>query len=428
MKELIKIRCKNNKKTAEFPIGSTLSEIFPAFGLQMPYGPVSAKVNNKVEGLNMRLYHNKDVEFLDLTSASGNRAYTRTLFFVLCKAVHDLYPHGSVVIDIPVSNGYYCDLTLGRPVTQQDVDALRGRMQQIIDAHYVVRRHECTTEEAMRIFEERGTSSKVKLLKSLGRLYTTYYDIDGYADYYYGSLLPNTGDLHLFGLEKYYDGMLLRCPMTSSPDRLGELIMQDKMFGIFQEHHRWQKLMGISTVGDFNDAVARGGANMIVNVAEALQEKKIAHIAEQIAARGNVKLVMISGPSSSGKTTTCKRLAIQLVCNGIRPVMLSLDDYFVDREQTPRDEKGDSRRRGGAAPLRLPHRQERQERQAPAAGSRPGAGDRGYPCAQSRTHRQDTRRNQVQGLRLGPHHHPSGPPQLHTHHRQPPAAAHHTRP
>ena len=195
MKELIKIRCKNNKKTAEFPIGSTLSEIFPAFGLQMPYGPVSAKVNNKVEGLNMRLYHNKDVEFLDLTSASGNRAYTRTLFFVLCKAVHDLYPHGSVVIDIPVSNGYYCDLTLGRPVTQQDVDALRGRMQQIIDAHYVVRRHECTTEEAMRIFEERGTSSKVKLLKSLGRLYTTYYDIDGYADYYYGSLLPNTGDL-----------------------------------------------------------------------------------------------------------------------------------------------------------------------------------------------------------------------------------------
>ena len=341
MKELIKIRCKNNKKTAEFPIGSTLSEIFPAFGLQMPYGPVSAKVNNKVEGLNMRLYHNKDVEFLDLTSASGNRAYTRTLFFVLCKAVHDLYPHGSVVIDIPVSNGYYCDLTLGRPVTQQDVDALRGRMQQIIDAHYVVRRHECTTEEAMRIFEERGTSSKVKLLKSLGRLYTTYYDIDGYADYYYGSLLPNTGDLHLFGLEKYYDGMLLRCPMTSSPDRLGELIMQDKMFGIFQEHHRWQKLMGISTVGDFNDAVARGGANMIVNVAEALQEKKIAHIAEQIAARGNVKLVMISGPSSSGKTTTCKRLAIQLVCNGIRPVMLSLDDYFVDRELTPRDEKGD---------------------------------------------------------------------------------------
>ena len=341
MKELIKIRCKNNKKTAEFPIGSTLSEIFPAFGLQMPYGPVSAKVNNKVEGLNMRLYHNKDVEFLDLTSASGNRAYTRTLFFVLCKAVHDLYPHGSVVIDIPVSNGYYCDLTLGRPVTQQDVAALRGRMQQIIDAHYVVRRHECTTEEAMRIFEERGTSSKVKLLKSLGRLYTTYYDIDGYADYYYGSLLPNTGDLHLFGLEKYYDGMLLRCPMTSSPDRLGELIMQDKMFGIFQEHHRWQKLMGISTVGDFNDAVARGGANMIVNVAEALQEKKIAHIAEQIAARGNVKLVMISGPSSSGKTTTCKRLAIQLVCNGIRPVMLSLDDYFVDRELTPRDEKGD---------------------------------------------------------------------------------------
>lgn len=341
MKETIKIRCKNNKKIAEFPIGSTLSEIFPAFDIQMPYGPVNAKVNNKVEGLNMRLYHDKDVEFLDITDPSGNRAYTRTLFFVLCKAVHDLYPQGSVVIDIPVSNGYYCDLTIGRPVTHQDVDALRERMQQIIDAHFIIRRHECTTEEAMGIFEKRGTSSKVKLLKSLGRLYTTYYDIDGYADYYYGALLPNTGDLYLFGLEKYYDGMLLRCPMTSTPDRLGDIIMQDKMFGIFQEHHKWQKLVGIRTVGDFNEVVAKGGSNLIMNVSEALQEKKIANIAEDIAERGNVKLVMIAGPSSSGKTTTCKRLSIQLVCNGIRPVMLSLDDYFVDREETPRDEKGD---------------------------------------------------------------------------------------
>ena len=341
MKEMIKIRCKNNKKIIEFPIGSTLSEIFPAFEIDMPYGPISAKVNNKVEGLNMRLYHNKDVEFLDLTSASGNRAYTRTLFFVLCKAVYDLYPTGSVVIDIPVSNGYYCDLSLGRPVTQQDVDALRERMQQIIDAHYVIRRYECTTEEAIKIFEEKGAMSKVKLLKSLGRLYTTYYDIDGYADYFYGALLPNTGDLHLFGLEKYYEGMLLRCPMTATPDRLGDLVMQDKMFGIFLEQHKWQKIMGISTVGDFNEAVAKGASNLIMTISEALQEKKIAHIAEKIAARGNVKLVMISGPSSSGKTTTCKRLSIQLACNGIRPVMLSLDDYFLDREITPRDEKGD---------------------------------------------------------------------------------------
>ena len=341
MKEMIKIRCKNNKKIIDFPIGSTLSEIFPAFEIDMPYGPISAKVNNKVEGLNMRLYHNKDVEFLDLTSASGNRAYTRTLFFVLCKAVYDLYPTGSVVIDIPVSNGYYCDLSLGRPVTQQDVDALRERMQQIIDAHYVIRRYECMTEEAIKIFEEKGAMSKVKLLKSLGRLYTTYYDIDGYADYFYGALLPNTGDLHLFGLEKYYEGMLLRCPMTATPDRLGDLVMQDKMFGIFLEQHKWQKIMGISTVGDFNEAVAKGASNLIMTISEALQEKKIAHIAEKIAARGNVKLVMISGPSSSGKTTTCKRLSIQLACNGIRPVMLSLDDYFLDREITPRDEKGD---------------------------------------------------------------------------------------
>ncbi len=307
----------------------------------MPFGPIAAKVNNCVRGLGYRLYHNSDVEYLDLQCSSGSRTYTRTLFFVLCKAVHDLYPTGSVVIDIPVSNGYYCDLAIGHPVTKADVDAVRKRMQEIIDADMPIRRHECTTEEAVRIFEERGTSSKVKLLRSTGDIYTVYYDLDGYADYYYGALLQHTGSIHLFGLEPYYEGMLLRIPSLTNPGVLGELVKQDKMFGIFQEHHRWQNILGISTVGDFNEGVAAGHAPLLINISEALQEKKIAKIAENIAERKTVRVVLIAGPSSSGKTTTCKRLSIQLACNGLRPVMVSLDDYFVDRDKTPRDEKGD---------------------------------------------------------------------------------------
>ena len=322
-------------------MGSTLSDVFSELNLTMPYGPISAKVNNKVEGMHFRLYHNKDVEFLDMRSPSGSRAYTRTLFFVLCKAVHDLYPEGSVVIDIPVSNGYYCDLKVGRPVTAADCDALRARMQQIIAAAMPVSRHEAPTEEVIRMFAALGAHSKVELLRTSGRLYTTYYDIGGYADFFYGTLLTNTSQLYLFGLEKYYDGLLLRIPSPSDPSVLGEVTRQDKMFEIFKEHHRWQDILGMGTVGAFNAAVQKGYANSIVNVSEALQEKKIAQIAEQIAARPDVKMVLIAGPSSSGKTTTCKRLSIQLLTCGIRPVPISLDDYFVDRDKTPRQPGGD---------------------------------------------------------------------------------------
>lgn len=341
MKQTIQIRCKNNKKIKNFAIGSTLSDVFREFNLQMDYGPISVKVNNKVEGLNYRVYHNKDVEFLDMRSASGSRAYTRTLFFVLCKAAHDVWPGAEVVIDIPVSNGYYCNINIGRPLTEADAGALRTRMQQIIDAALPIRRHECTTEEAIGMFSEMGMDSKVKLLKSVGSLYTTYYEIDGYKDYYYGTLLTNTRQLYLFGLEKYYDGMLLRIPLRDDPSRLGDLIRQDKMFEIFKEHHRWQKILEMSTVGDFNDAVKNGHSTDLINVSEALQEKKISQIADMIAARKGVRVVLISGPSSSGKTTFCKRLSIQLLTCGIKPVQISLDDYFVNRELTPKDDKGD---------------------------------------------------------------------------------------
>ena len=341
MKQKIQIRCKNNKKSQKVEIGSTLFDVFSSFDLKMTHGPVSARVNNKVEGMHYRVYNSKDVEFLDMNSASGSRAYTRTLFFVLCKAVQDIYPNTDVVIDIPVSNGFYVDIRLGRPVVDEDVNILRRRMQEIIDSKMPIRRFTVPTEEAIALFQEKGDVEKVKLLRTSGSIYTTYYKIGEYVDYYYGTLLTNTSQLYLFGLEKYYDGMLLRIPSVSNPDELGEMTRQDKMFDIFKEHHRWQEILGIRTVGDFNQAIDAGHATDIINISEALQEKKLAKIAEEIASREGVKLVLLAGPSSSGKTTSCKRLSIQLAVNGLKPLQISLDDYFVDRDKTPKDENGD---------------------------------------------------------------------------------------
>ena len=341
MEQMVQIRCKNNKKILNVSIGSTLSDIFSFSGLTMEYGPISARVNNKIEGMHYRVYNCKDVEFLSLRHPSALRAYTRSLFFVLCKAVHDLYGTGHVVINVPVSNGYHCDLHIGHQVTDADVAAIRKRMQEIVAAAIPIHRHQTTTEDAIRMFREMGTVSKVKLLEGLGSLYTTYYEIDGYVDYYYGSMLTNTEQLTLFGVEPYFGGILLRVPSPQDPSRLGELVRQDKMFDIFMEHHHWQNILGISTIGDLNKAVEEGKSNGLIQLSEALQEKKIAQIADEIAKRKNVKMVLIAGPSSSGKTTTCKRLSVQLAGNGIHTIGISLDDYFVNRDQTPRDETGD---------------------------------------------------------------------------------------
>ncbi len=307
----------------------------------MEYGPACALVNNKVEGMHYRVYHYKDVEFLSLRHPSALRTYTRSLFFVLCKAVHDCFGTGQVVINIPVSNGYHCDLHIGHEVTADDVAAIRRRMQEIVAAAFPIHRHETTTEEAIRMFREMGDVSKVKLLEGLGSLYTTYYEIDGYVDYFYGAMLTDTSQLTLFDVEPYFGGILLRVPSLQNPSQLGALVRQDKMFDIFMEHHHWQDILGLSTVGDLNKAVEQGQSNGLIQLSEALQEKKIAQIADEIAQRKAVKMVLIAGPSSSGKTTTCKRLSVQLAVNGIHTIGISLDDYFVDREQTPRDEAGD---------------------------------------------------------------------------------------
>ncbi len=341
MSDTIKILCKNNNQTIEAKMSSRMSDIYESLGLQLEYGPVGVKVNNKVEGMHYRVFSNKDVEYLDMRSTSGHRAYTRTLFFILCKAVSELYPESEVFIEFPVSNGYFCDMNLGRDLSYDDVNSIRTRMQEIIDAKMPIHRHEMHTEKAIEMFEKQGRTSKARLLRSRETLYSTVYDIDGYYDYYYGPVLTNTSIVYLFGLEKYYDGMLLRLPDTENPGVLGEFIKQDQMYEIFKEYHNWQELLGLRTIGDLNMAIESGATTQLINLSEALQEKKIARIADDIAARRGVRMVLLAGPSSSGKTTTCKRLSIQLLTNGLRPIQISLDDYFVDRVNTPRDEKGD---------------------------------------------------------------------------------------
>lgn len=341
MKQMLLIRCKNNKKVLKVNVGSTLSEVFSASELKMDYGPVCARVNNKVQGMHYRLYNDKDVEFLDMRSGSGSRTYTRTLFFICCKAINDLYGNVEVRIDIPVSKGYYVHVKLGRDITADDVARIRCRMQEIIDADTPIRRRMVTAEEAIRLFCEKGDMSKVKLLKGQGKLYTVYYQIDDFIDYFYGALLTSTSEVYLFDLVGYSDGMLLRVPSREDPGQLCPMPRQQKMFDVFKEHHEWQNIIGLRTVGDLNDAVDKGFATDIINVNEALQEKKIARIADQIAARHDVKLVLLAGPSSSGKTTTCKRLSIQLLTCGLKPLQISLDDYFIDRDKTPLDANGE---------------------------------------------------------------------------------------
>ena len=345
MKHVLQICCKNNNISKEFPIGSTLLEIYQGLNLDFPYQVVSAKVNNRSEGLNFRVYNNKDVEFLDVRDPSGMRTYVRSLCFILYKAVRELFPQGKLYVEHPVSKGYFCNLRIGRPIELADVTAIKLRMQEIIAENIPFHRTECHTTEAVRIFSERGMNDKVKLLETSGSLYTYYYTLDDTVDYYYGNLLPSTGFIYLFDLVKYYDGLLLRIPNKQNPLVLDEMVKQEKMLDIFKEHLRWNHIMGLSNVGDFNLACQKGEATDLIKVAEALQEKKIAQIADEIYHRcqgdsTHGRLVLIAGPSSSGKTTFSKRLSIQLMTNGLRPYPISLDDYFVDREKTPLDEHG----------------------------------------------------------------------------------------
>ena len=361
---MLHIRCKNNNVTKSFPEGSSLLDVYQEFAddLKMTYPVVSAKVNNTSQGLKFRLFQNRDVEFLDASEGSGHRVYVRSLCFLLYKATQDLFPSSKLFIEHSLCRGFYCNFKrrTGELLTDDDVERLRQRMQEIVDLDMPFRRTEATTEEAIRVFSERGFQDKVKLLETSGQIYSDYYTLGDTVDYYYGPLVPSAGYLQVWGLERYADGLLLRVPDWNRPDRLAEKVDQPKTFGMFAEKTRWDIIMRLSNAGDVNKAIMRGYASELIQVSEALQEKKIVQIAEEIARRkeeiqtsnlkpqtSNLKspfsalLVLITGPSSSGKTTFCKRLSVQLLACGLRPVSFSTDDYFVNRVDTPKLPNGD---------------------------------------------------------------------------------------
>lgn len=340
MSHTITIRCKNTGRSHKVPAGFNLEQVYDMLELNLPHGPMAAKVNNKVEGLHYTLFGDKDVEFIDVTSASGLRTYTRSLFFILYKAVRDLFPEARIRIDISVSNGYYCRLDVPGGVTAEIVSELRQRMREIVDAKIPYHRITAPTDEVIELFHEHGQEDKARLLRGYGSLYTHYYTLDGLPDYFYGSLLIHTGQIYLFDIMPFDEGLLLRIPDPHNPDQLQPLRQQEKMFEVYREHHRWQDLLGVSTIGEFNEVISKGYSSDLINVGEALQEKKISRLADRIAEHPNIQLILVAGPSSSGKTTFSKRLSIQLMACGLHPIPISIDDYFVDRVKTPLDENG----------------------------------------------------------------------------------------
>ena len=347
---MLQIRCKNNNVTKSFPEGTSLLDVYQEFAeeIKLPYPVISAKVNNVSQGLKFRLYQNRDVEFLDARAGSGHRAYVRSLSFVLYKATQDVFPGSKLFIEHSLCRGYYCNFKKRNNdlLSDEDVDKLRQRMQEIIDLDMPFRRNESTTEAAIRRFTERGFADKVKLLETSGQIYSDYYTLGDTVDYYYGPLVPSAGYLKVFGLEHYADGLLLRVPDWTNPTQLAAKADQPKTFEMFAEKTRWDIIMRLSNAGDVNKAIQRGYASELIQVSEALQEKKIVQIAEEIEKRFHskenpVRLVLITGPSSSGKTTFCKRLSIQLLACGLRPMSFSTDDYFVNRIDTPKLPNGD---------------------------------------------------------------------------------------
>jgi uridine kinase len=347
---MLQIRCKNTGVTKSVQEGTSLLDVYQEFAdeIRLPYPVVSAKVNNVSQGLKFRLYQNRDVEFLDAREGSGHRVYVRSLCFVLYKATQDVFPGSKLFIEHSLCRGYYCNFKkrTPEPLTDEDVRRISQRMQEIIALDMPFRRTEATNEETVRVFTERGFADKVKLLETSGQIYSHYYTLGDTVDYYYGPLVPSAGYLTVWALERYEQGLLLRIPDWNNPSRLAEKVDQPKTFGMFAEKTRWDIIMRLSNAGDVNKAIQRGYASELIQVSEALQEKKIVQIAEDIFARceksnGRNPIVLITGPSSSGKTTFCKRLSIQLLACGLRPLSFSTDDYFVNRVDTPKLPNGD---------------------------------------------------------------------------------------
>ena len=335
---MLHVYCINNGVTRDFPSGVSLLEIYNEMGLDMPYGPIAARVNNETEGLGLRIYRHKDVEFIDMTSDDGMRMYVRSLTFIFMKAMNEMFPGEVVRFENAISRGYYCRATF--PVTEEQVGMLRERMQQIVESDIPFKRVECHTQDAIDVFEKIGRVDKVRLLDTYDRLYTSYYELDGYVDSYYNGLVPSTGYIRLFEIEKYADGVLLRIPSKERPTELEDKVPQEKLQEIFEERLQWHQKMGVETIGDFNKGVRMGFGIDLVNVSEVLQERRLSNIADTVLERG-ARVVLIAGPSSSGKTTFSMRLSVQLLACGLRPYAISLDDFFVNRTLTPRKPDGD---------------------------------------------------------------------------------------
>ena len=336
---MLKIYCKNTGTSLEFQEGTTLAEMLPRFDFERPYDVLCAKVNNVTQGLKYRAFNNRDVEFLDYRSYAGRSAYCRSLCFLLSKATRDVFPDSKLKMRRPISKGYFCTLQKGSPVTSEDVELIRCRMREIVKGDAPFKRVEVRTEDAIELFRSMGYSDKVKLLETSGQTYIRYHTLEGTPDYYYDALVPSAGFLKVWDLSQYQDGMLLRVPDRHAPEKLTVFEPQPKTYEVFRESLRWNAIMNLDNVGDVNHACLKGHAGELIQVAEALQEKKVVQIAEEIERRyrcGALRLVLITGPSSSGKTTITKRLSTQLLACGLRPQSVSTDDYFVNRLDTPR--------------------------------------------------------------------------------------------
>ena len=343
MNDTIKVICENGFGELEVPMGTPLLEVAERLtpGLH-PF--LAAFVNNRIKELSYKIYAPVTIRFVDITSFAGIRVYQRTAWFLLQKAVKDLYPGQTLHIRHSMGqSGFYCEIDGIDEFTPDEAAQLRDRMRELSARNLPITRQRMLTTEVRARYAEEGFTDKIALLDTRPRLYSQLYTLDDTAGYFYGSLAPSTGYVTLFDIEPYYNGFYLALPLRTSPDTLHRNVHQEKMFGIFQEYQSWVRIMGVPTVGDVNSKVLAGDGGGLIKLAEAFHERKFAWVADTIydahLSRG-ARMVLISGPSSSGKTTSAKRLGIQLGVLGLNPVLISLDDYFVDREKTPRDADG----------------------------------------------------------------------------------------
>ena len=344
MCDSVKVLCENSSEQLEIPIGTSLLQLLDKVKVEGKSPVLAAYVNNRLKELNYRIFKPAMVRFIDISHFEGYRVYQRTISFILHKAVRDLYGERKFYIRHSLGRGLYCEFEERNPISDEELVALRERMQHIISAAYPIHRLRMPTSEVEHIYKEFGFEDKVALLNTRPRLYSDMHRMDDIVGYFYGALAADTSYIHLFDLRRYYNGFYVALPTRTDPSRLDLNVHWDKMYDIFQDYHLWAKIMGVPTVGSLNKKVIDGDVSELIKVAEAFHEKKIASMADQIFEANRTKdmrMVLISGPSSSGKTTTAKRLGVQLRILGLEPVLISLDDYFVDREHTPRDENGD---------------------------------------------------------------------------------------